>query len=148
MKTSIFAAVIVLLTVTMLTNCQMTNKKLEAEKKVQDAKDAKIKAIQALNLAMKDSIQLIKKDLAEKASSYQKNMDNYQAQINYISQESKIINEKKVAELEQKNDAIITRLSNFQNTTIVNDNFELFRYELGRELSEQGKSLIAFNSNI
>lgn len=148
MKTIIFAVVIVLLTVTMLTNCQMTNKKLEAEKKVQDAKDAEIKAIQATNLAFKDSIQLIKKESEENANTYQKNLADYQVQINYVRQENKIITEKKVAELEQKNDAMITRLSNYLDSTRVNGNFELFRYELGRQLSEQDKALKAFNSNI
>ncbi len=146
MKTTIFAVVIVLLTVTMLTNCQMTNKKLEALKKVQDAKDAEIKAIQALNLATNDSIQLIKKELEEKAVTYQKNLADYKSMTRKDQLESKIITEKKVSELEQKNEEMINRLSNFQDTTEKKGNFELFRYELGREMNELSKSLKSLNS--
>lgn len=148
MKTSIFAAVIVLLTVTMLTNCQMTNKKLDAQKKMQEAIEAKAKVIQTLNLAMNDSIRLIKTNFAEKTSAYQKNLADYQAQITYIRQANKITTEKKVAALKEKNNAMISRLINYQDTTRINENFEIFRYELGRELSEQDKALMSFNSNI
>jgi hypothetical protein len=145
MKTTIFAAAIVLLTVTMLTNCQMTNKKLEALKKVQNAKDAEIKAIQALNLACKDSILLIKKTLEERANTYQKNLANYQAKVWNEKQENKILTEKKIADLEQKNNAMIMRLSNYQDTIQVSESFELFRYELEREISELGKSIKTIN---
>jgi hypothetical protein len=146
MKTTIIATVVVLLSVTMLTNCQMTNKKLEALKKVQDAKDAQIKAIQAANLAIKDSIQLVKKELAEKTNTYQKNLADYQAKFNTDLQENKIITQKKVAELNQKNTDMMIMLSNYHDSTRVNDNFEMFRYELGREMSELGKSLKTINS--
>jgi hypothetical protein len=145
MKTTIIATVIVLLSVTMLTNCQMTNKKLEALKKVQDAKDAEIKAVQAINLAYKDSVELIKKDLAAKTNSYQKNIADYQSKINYVKQESKIITEKKVADLEAKNNEMMIRLSSYQDTTAEKNNFELFRYELSREISELGKSIKSIN---
>ena len=146
MKTTIIATAIVLLTVTMLTNCQMTNKKLEALKKVQDAKDAQIKAIQAVNLAFRDSIQLVKKELAEKTSAYQKNLAESQSNFNNVLQANKINAEKKVADLEQKNNDMMIRLSSFQDSTSVNENFEMFRYELGREMSELGKTLKTINS--
>jgi hypothetical protein len=126
----------------------MTNKKLEAQKKVQDAIEAKAKAIQTLNLALKDSVQLVKKDMEETATAYEKNLEEFQAKAYNEMNETKVITAKKVAELEQKNEAMITRLSNYQDTTQVSESFELFRYELGRELSETGKSLKSFNSNI
>src|ERR1035438_10632941 len=106
MKTSIFAAVIVLLTVTMLTNCQMTNKKLEAQKKVQEAIEAKDKAVQALNLAMKDSVQLVKIELEETANAYEKNLEEFQTKVGYEKNVVKAATEKKVAELEQKKEAL------------------------------------------
>jgi uncharacterized membrane-anchored protein YhcB (DUF1043 family) len=146
MKTTIIATAIVLLTVTMLTNCQMTNKKLEALKKVQDAKDAQIKAIQAINLAYNDSIRLIKKELAEKTSSYQKHIAESQSKFYNDMQASKMNTEKKVAEMEQKNNDMINRLSNYQDSTQINENFEMFRYELGREMNELGKSIKSINS--
>jgi hypothetical protein len=126
----------------------MTNKKLEAQKKVQEAIEAKAKAIQALNLAMKDSVQLIKEDMKETTNTYEKNIEEFKAKASYEANEIQIITAKKVAELEQKNDAMIMRLSNYQDTTQVSESFELFRYELGRELSEEGKSLKTFKSNI
>ncbi len=146
MKTTIFAVVIVLLTVTMLTNCQMTNKKLEAQKKVQEAIEAKAKAVQALNLTMKDSVQLVKKELVATATNYEKNLEAYQAKVGYEKNVVKAATEKKVAELEQKNDAMTIRLQSYQDTTEVNANFELFRYEMERELSELGKSIKTINS--
>jgi len=130
----------------MLTNCQMTNKKLDAQKKVQEAIEAKARAVQALNLAMKDSVQLVKKELEETANSYEKNLEAFQTKVGYEKSVAKAATEKKVAELEQKKEAITMRLQNYQDTIEVNANFELLRYEMERELSELGKSIKTINS--
>ena len=146
MKNTIFALVIIIMTVTMLTNCQLTNNKIEAQKKAQDAKAAEAIASQELILAFKDSIQQLRKEAEIKANIYQNRLANYKAVIAYNKKETKSINEKKEADLEQRDMDMENRLYNYKDTDEGKDNWELFRYEFSREMDELGKSLKEFNS--
>ncbi|MGD0711874.1 MAG: hypothetical protein ABR968_11930 [Bacteroidales bacterium] len=145
MKNTIFALVIIIMTVTMLTNCQLTNNKLEAQKKVQDAKEAEVKVSRELNLAFKDSIQRIRKEFEGKANIYEMKLANCRNIIAYNKKETKIINEKKEADLEQKNIDMENRLYNYKDTDEGKDSWELFRYEFSRDMDELGKSIKGIN---
>jgi len=145
MKNVIFALVIIIMTVTMLTNCQLTNNKLEAQKKAQDAKEVEVKASQAINFAYKDSIQQLKKESIIKANIYQNRLANYKAIIAYNKKETKITNEKKEADLEQKDINMENRLFNYKSSDDGQENWELFRYEFGRDMDELGKSIKGIN---
>jgi len=133
------------MTVTMLTNCQLTNNKLEAQKKVQDAKEAEAIASQELNLVYEDSIQQMRKESNIKASIYQKKLANYKAVIAYNKKETKITNEKKEADLEQRDINMENRLFNYKSADDGQENWELFRYEFGRDMDELSKSIKGIN---
>jgi hypothetical protein len=102
-----------------------------------------VKINRDLNLALKDSSQLFKTESAEKINSYEKKLVSFKAKIAYDKKESKIQQEKKMAELKQKDNDMIKRLSNY--TESGTENLELFRYEIGREMDELGKSLTVAN---
>ena len=145
MKNTIFALVIIIMTVTMLTNCQLTNNKIEAQKKAQDAKAAEAIASQELILAFKDSIQQLKKESKIKANIYQNGLANYKAVIAYNKKETKSINEKKEADLEQRDINMENRLINYKSSDDGQENWELFRYEFGRDMDELDKSIKGIN---
>jgi len=145
MKNTIFALVIIIMTVTMLTNCQLTNNKIEAQKKAQDAKAAEAITSQELILAFKDSIQQLRKEAEIKANIYQNRLANYKAVIAYNKKETKSINEKKEADLEQRDIDMENRLYNYKDTDEGKDSWELFRYEFSRDMDELGKSIKGIN---
>jgi hypothetical protein len=133
------------MTVTMLTNCQLTNNKIEAQKKAQDAKAAEAITSQELILAFKDSIQQLRKEAEIKANIYQNRLANYKAVIAYNKKETKSINEKKEADLEQRDIDMENRLYNYKDTDEGKDSWELFRYEFSRDMDELGKSIKGIN---
>lgn len=125
---------------TILTNCTTSNKKIEAQNKEQNAK-ANLKQY----LAMKESVLQYKNESAEKTIAYESQLASYTAKTAYDKKETKIKYEKKLAEIEQNNNEMIKRVNNFQDTAAGKDNFELFKYELSREMHEQSNSIKASN---
>jgi len=138
-KKPIFVIAIVFMTVTIFMNWKSSDKKDEAQKKLQIAMAAEVKTNQKLILAMKDSSQLFKKESEEKNKTYENNLSEYKAAVSFEKKETKIKNEKTLAEIEQKNNDMIKRLSNYKEEGT--ENLELFRYEIGREMNELGKSI-------
>ncbi|MFA6400405.1 MAG: hypothetical protein WCX31_02100 [Salinivirgaceae bacterium] len=88
----------------LLTGCQTSTKKIDdAQVKVQDAKNEMIEANDELNQAINDSIQLFRKEAAEKIKANEQSIAEFRARIAVEKMENKAQYEKELAELEQKN---------------------------------------------
>lgn len=145
MKRQFFTIALIIITITIISNCTLSNKKVEAQKKVQNAKHAVLNANLKRNLAMNDAILQFKNESAEKTITYEKQLVAFKAKTAYDKKETAIKYENKLAEIEQKNNDMIKRVSNYQDTSAGKDHFELFKYELSREMYEQSKSIQASN---
>jgi len=135
MKTQFFTIVLIIISIAFLSNCTSADKKSEVQKKLQSSMDAAAKANLKLNLLMKDSVLQFKKESAEKTITYEKQLAAYKSRAAYNMK----VTEKKIAELEQNNNDMKNRLSSYKDEGTAN--WELFKYELSRELDEQGKSI-------
>jgi len=143
LKRPVITLVIVFMAVAIFTNWKSSNKEEEAQQKIINAKVAEVKANQEMISSITDSINQLKKESIEKTKSYDKKIVAIKANIRNDKKQATIKNEKKLAELEQKNNDMIKRLSNY--TESGTENLELFRYEMGREMNELGKSLTVSN---
>jgi hypothetical protein len=133
MKKSIFTlAIIVFIAGAMFTGCQ------SSADKVQDAKDNVAAANQALNQAVKDSIQQFKKESAEKISNYDKNIADLKAKIAAVKKENKAAYEKKLTALEQKNIDMKKKLEAFKDDQI--DQWNAFKREFNHDMDELGQA--------
>ena len=141
----IIAIVVVFLTVTIFTNWSSSNKKDEEQKILLTAKTAEVKTTYELNQVMKDSIQQLKNESKENNKTYKNNITKYKAIIANNKKEAKIKNEKKMAEIAQKNNEMIIRVNNYKDADAGKDNYELYRYELSREMDDISKSLTVSN---
>jgi len=142
LKRPVITLVIIFMAVAIFTNWKSSNKE-EAQQKIINAKVAEVKANQEMITSITDSINQLKKESIEKTKSYDKKIVAIKANIRNDKKQATIKNEKKLAELEQKNNDMIKRLSNY--TESGTENLELFRYEMGREMNELGKSLTVSN---
>jgi type I site-specific restriction-modification system R (restriction) subunit len=143
LKRPVITLVIVFMAVAIFTNWKSSNKEEEAQQKIINAKVAEVKANQEMISSITDSINQLKKESIEKTKSYDKKIVAIKANIRNDKKQATIKNEKRLAELEQKNNDMIKRLSNY--TESGTENLELFRYEMGREMNELGKSLTVSN---
>jgi type I site-specific restriction-modification system R (restriction) subunit len=143
LKRPVITLVIIFMAVAIFTNWKSSNKEEEAQQKIINAKVAEVKANQEMISSITDSINQLKKESIEKTKSYDKKIVAIKANIRNDKKQATIKNEKKLAELEQKNNDMIKRLSNY--TESGTENLELFRYEMGREMNELGKSLTVSN---
>jgi hypothetical protein len=145
MKKQFFTIALIIITITIISNCTLSNKKVDVQKTVQNIKHAVLNANLKRNLAMNDSILHFKYESAEKSITYKNQLAAFKVKAAYEKKETAIKFENKIAEIEQNNNAMIKRVYNYQDTSAGKDNFELFKYELSREMYEQDKSIKASN---
>jgi plasmid maintenance system killer protein len=130
----------------LFTGCTSSSKKIEhAEDKVLDAKEAVIDAQSDLNLARQDSItefQQLKTAFQNQISANEKSIAGLKLKIVDASQENRELYEKKLAELEEKNNDLKIKLAEFKEGET--DQWETFKLEFKRDLDELGKAFSDF----
>lgn len=130
----------------LLTSCNSSSKKIEnAEDKVLDAKEAVIDAQSDLNLARQDSVtefQKFKTEFQNQISANEKSIAGLKLTIAGASQENKILYEKKVAELEEKNSNLKIKLAEYKEGET--DQWQTFKSEFKRDMTELGKAFSDF----
>ena len=134
MKKSIFMlAVTMFIAGAMLTGCQ------SSADKVQDAKDNVVTANQALDKAVKDSIQQFKKESQEKINDYDKSIADFKAGLANTKKVDKAKYEKALADLEQKKSDLKKKLEEFKEDQVAN--WKSFKIEFNHDMDDLGKSL-------
>jgi len=140
MKKTIFnLTIIVCISGVIMTACQSSTSKVEdAKDHVQIATENVIEANQALNQALKDSIQQFRTASEAKIRINEKKIAEFKAKIAKEKVETKMKNEKKLAELEQKNKDLISRLDNYKD--VQQDKWAKFKTEYNHDMDELGKA--------
>jgi hypothetical protein len=138
-----------LLAVTILTNCNSSSHKIDnAEDKLQDAKEAVLDAKIDLNLAVQDSItefQQFKTESQNQIIANEKSIAGLKLSFADASQDNKILYEKKLFELEEKNSELKIKLAEYQQGDT--DQWQLFKSEFKRDMDKLGKAFADFTIN-
>lgn len=125
---------------TMVAGCQSSAKKVEKDREnLQEAKDNVVEAKQELNQALKDSIMQFKQESGETISNNEKSILELKAQIAKENKVTKAKYEKIVADLEQKNAAMKSKLDAYQD--IEQDKWASFKREFKHDMDELGNAL-------
>lgn len=150
MKKSIFTlASTVFMSVIILTGCNSSSQKIEnAEDNLQNAKEAVIDARTDLNVAVRDSItefQQFKTESQNEIIANEKSIAGLKLSYADASQENRILYEKKVAELEEKNSALKVKLAEYKEGNT--DQWQIFKSEFKRDMDELRKAFADFTIN-
>src|SRR5690606_792064 len=116
-----------------------------AEDKVLDAKEAVIDAKIDLTLARQDSIsefQQFKTDFQNKIAVNEKTIAGLKLSIEGANQENKVLFEKKLVELEEKNNDLKIKLAEYKEEDT--DQWEAFKLEFKHDMDELGKAFSDF----
>jgi len=131
--------VIAFMTVTLFIGCQSSSKKVEiAKDNVQVAEENVAEAKQELNEAVKDSIQLFRKESEKRIIANEKSLAEYKVKIATEKKESRARYEKEWAELVKKNNELKMRLKDFNEES--EDKWESFKTEFNHDMDELGKA--------
>ena len=140
----LFLAISVFMAGTILNGCQSSVDKVEdAQKKVQDAEDKVKEARLELDQAVKDSIIQFKKDTEEKISAQEMIIADFKAKLVKEKKANKAIYEKKLAELEQKNSEMKSKLEEYKEEE--QDKWSTFKDDFNHDMEELGKALKNFS---
>ncbi len=147
MKKTLFTlSATVLITGILLTSCDSTSKKIEnAEGNVLDAKEAVLDAESDLNQARQDSItefQQFKIKHQNQILANEKSIADLRLSIAGASQENKAIYEKKLAELEETNNALKIKLDEYNEEE--KDQWQSFKTEFKSDMDKLGKAFSEF----
>ncbi|MCA1757855.1 MAG: hypothetical protein LC649_10400 [Bacteroidales bacterium] len=150
MKKTVFTlAATAFIAVIIITSCNSSSQKIEnAEDNLQNAKEAVIDARTDLNLAVLDSItefQQFKLESQNEIIANEKSIAGLKLRFADASQENKILYEKKVAELEEKNSALKVKLAEYQEGNT--DQWQIFKSEFNRDMADLRKALSDFTTN-
>ncbi|MBU1370495.1 MAG: hypothetical protein KJ578_02880 [Bacteroidetes bacterium] len=130
----------------LLTSCNSPSKKIEkAEDNVVDAKEAVIDAQSDLNQAIQDSItefQQFRIKFQNQITANEKSITDLRLSIANASQTNKIIYEKKLAELEERNNTLKIKLAEYNEEET--DKWQTFKSEFKRDMDELGKAFSDF----
>ncbi len=140
MKKPIFTLVIsVIIMGLMFTGCKSSTSKVEdANEKVEEANENVIEANHNLNKALQDSIEIFRTASAEKIRLNEIQINEFKAHIANEKVETKIRNEKKLAELEQKNNDLISRMDNYNDER--QEKWDSFKVEYNHDMNELGEA--------
>jgi hypothetical protein len=139
-KSILILGIIVFLAITLFAGCRTNAQKTEAAKdKIQEAKENVVSANQDLNRVINDSILQFKKESAEKISANEKMIADFKAKIKTEKKETKVKYEKKLAELEQKNNDLKKKLEEYNDEG--QENWATFRNELNHDMDELGQAI-------
>ena len=128
----------------MLTNCQSQATK-EHNSKLQDAKDNFEKAKNKLHASQQDTITTFQKFIQESEKQikvYEKNIAELKLKISKETGEEKAKYEKKLAELDQKNKQLKTKITNYKDEQI--DNWDEKQIAFRKDLDELGNAIAGF----
>jgi predicted RNase H-like nuclease (RuvC/YqgF family) len=134
----------------LFTSCNSSSQKINnAEDKVLDAQEQVIDAKIDLTQARQDSItefQQFKTDFQNQIIANEKTISGLKVSIADASQEDKALYEKKLAEMEEKNNNLKVKLAEFKEGE--SDKWQNFKMEFKRDMDELGKAFSDFtNSN-
>lgn len=133
----------------LFTSCNSTSKKIEnAEDDVQDAKEAVIDAQSDLNQAIQDSItefQQFRIEYQNQILANEKSIAALKISVAKASQANKVLFEKKLAELEARNNELKTKLAEYNEEET--DKWQAFKTEFKRDMDELGKAFSDFTTS-
>lgn len=119
----------------MLIGCNSMNKKADASQdKVQDARQDVAEA----NLALNNAIEEFKIKSADAIAENEKNIADFKVKIAGEKAENKAILEKKLAEMEQKNNELKKKLADYKNDG--NEKWKEFKDEFNHDMNNLGKA--------
>jgi hypothetical protein len=134
---------LMLLTVTMLFNCQISGKNSENLKKNEvGLNDSIAKTDTVNNSNISDSFQKFKIEAEDIINDYTERIATLKEKIASEKTENKTKYEEKLALLEQKNKALKTKLVNFKDKEI--DDWDQLQAEFKKDLDELGKAITDF----
>lgn len=132
--------------VVILTSCNSSSQKIDnAEDKLNDARESVIDAKSDLNMALQDSItefQQVKTEFQNQIIANEKSIAGLKLSFADASQENKILYEKKLAELEDKNSKLKIQLAEYKEGET--DQWEKFKSEFKHDMDELGKAFSDF----
>ncbi len=132
-----------------LTSCNSSSKKIEkAEDNVLDAKEAVIDAQIDLNQAIQDSItefQQFRIEFQNQIAANERTIAGLRSSIANANQANKVLLEKKLAELEERNNELKIELAEYNEKET--DKWQSFKSEFKRDMDELGKAFSDFTTN-
>jgi len=140
MKNTILVLVITLFMIgAFMTSCQWSSEKSDnVQEKVKDTKEKVVDSIKVRNQAIRDSIQVFKRESEEIISSNEKKLTELKGKLANEKKEDRAVLEKKLTELEQKNSDIKEKLENYKDEG--QDKWEMFKAEVNHDMNELGKA--------
>jgi len=136
-------AISALIAGTMIIGCTSSADKVEnAQDNVQAANEQLVKANQALDQAIRDSIQQFRKESEERIIANENTIVEYRARIARENKENRAIYEKKLAELEQQNREMKRNLADFREDS--RENWESFRIKFNNDMERSGRAFRDF----
>jgi hypothetical protein len=146
-KTIIILGSALFVTITTLSSCQLSAKKIEnAENKVEENKTELAQSVKNLEQAKQDSIteyEIFRKDAEKIIDAQEKSIAEFKVKMANESKEVKAEYEVKLAELEKKNNELKRKLADYKDDG--QDNWINFKNEFNHDMNELGK---AFNNLI
>ena len=144
MKKALFIITIALLASgSLFTGCQSSAAKVEnASDKVVEAKNMVDVAQKELDQAIKDSIRLFKKESEEKIDLYEQNIADYRAKIAREKNEMRAKDERRLADLEQRNREMKRELAEFNDER--RDQWVSFRTRFNHDMEVHDKAFRDF----
>lgn len=130
----------------LFTSCNSQSQKIEnAEDNLQDKKEAVIDAKIDLTLARQDSVsefQQIKTDFQNQIRTNEKTIAGLKLGTVGASHENKVLYEKKLVELEERNNELKIKLAEYKEGET--DQWKTFKLEFKRDMDELGKAFSDF----
>lgn len=130
----------------LFTSCNSQSQKIEnAEDNLQDKKEAVIDAKIDLTQARQDSVtefQQFKTEFQNQIIANEKTIAGLKVSIADASQEDKALYEKKLAEMEEKNNDLKVKLAEYKEEET--DQWKTFKLEFKRDMDELGKAFSDF----
>ncbi len=130
----------------LFTSCNSQSQKIEnAEDNLQDKKEAVIDAKIDLTLARQDSIsefEQFKSDFQNQIKTNEKTIAGLKLSTVGASKENKVLYEKKLVELEERNNELKIKLAEYKEGE--EDQWKTFKLEFKRDMDELGKAFSDF----
>ncbi|MBP1644621.1 MAG: hypothetical protein H6Q16_196 [Bacteroidetes bacterium] len=138
-KTIFILSITMLMSGTILVGCLSSDEKVEAARNnVNDANKEVQIANQELSQAKQDSILLFRQEAAERISMNKKSIADFKLKISKENKIQKAKNEKRLAELEKRNNLLEKSLADYKDDE--KTKWSEFKIEFNNDLDELGKA--------
>lgn len=138
-KTIFILSITMLMSGTILVGCLSSDEKVEAARNnVNDANKEVQIANQELSQAKQDSILLFRQEAAERISMNKKSIADFKLKISKENKLQKAKNEKRLAELEKRNNLLEKSLADYKDDE--KTKWSEFKIEFNNDLDELGKA--------